>query len=70
MKNFLIILGFIVVFIAGYFVSQNYSFKIENKNTSIKPSQTVSPKPEEKISQSLVGNDKDEHGCIGSTGYT
>lgn len=70
MKNFFIILGLILAFAAGYFISQNYSFKIENKRTVVIPSQSISPKPKEEENKPLVGNDKDKHGCIGSAGYT
>lgn len=68
-KNFFI-LGLILAFVSGYFISRNYSFKVENKKTVVIPSQSISPKPKKEENKPLVGNDKDKHGCIGSAGYT
>lgn len=66
MKNLFIILGLIIAFIAGYFFSQNYNLKIENKRNSLEPTKIISPKEE----KPLVGNDEDKYGCKGSAGYT
>ncbi|KKP67682.1 MAG: hypothetical protein UR68_C0028G0005 [Candidatus Roizmanbacteria bacterium GW2011_GWA2_35_19] len=65
MKFFLIGLLIISAFIGGYFFSQKYNFKIENKNTSV-TTPTVAPTQP----VNLVGDDSDEHGCKGSAGYS
>lgn len=65
MKNALVVLGFLLAFVAGYFISQKYSFKIETNN----PTQKIiieTPVP----TDTMVGNDSDEHGCKGSAGYS
>lgn len=48
MKNFFIILGLIFAFIAGYFVSQRYDFKIETKNKKDVINLKVEPTDKEK----------------------
>lgn len=62
MKYFLIVVLILAAFVGGYFVSQKYNFKLEPKNSAT----TASPT----ITQPLVGNDRDVHGCIGSAGYS
>ena len=63
MKNLLIGLLIIAVFVGGYFFSQKYNFKLEPKTEN----QAVIISP---TSQPLVGNDTDIHGCKGSAGYS
>jgi hypothetical protein len=61
MKKILVVMLIIGAFIAGYFFSQKYNFKLEPKeeaNINISPT-----------AQPLVGNDVDSHGCKGSAGY-
>jgi hypothetical protein len=36
----------------------------------IKHGNPYGPKPEKSCEQNLLGGDRDEHGCIGSAGYT
>lgn len=62
MKNILVVFLIVLAFFGGYFLSQNYNFKIETKNSAINISPT--------ITSPMVGNDRDEHGCIGSAGYS
>lgn len=47
MKNVLIILGFILAFMGGYFLSQNYNFKLETKNPSPTAVQVIVTSPPE-----------------------
>lgn len=54
MKTILIVVLILAAFAGGYFFSQKYNFKLEEKNP-------------QKI---LVGSDSDSHGCKGSAGYT
>ncbi|KKP86190.1 MAG: hypothetical protein UR89_C0030G0003 [Candidatus Roizmanbacteria bacterium GW2011_GWA2_35_8] len=65
MKNLLVGLLVIFAFVGGYFFSQKYNFKIEDRNTSV-TIPTIAPTQ----STNLVGNDLDEHGCKGSAGYS
>lgn len=37
MKNFLIVLGFVLTFLAGYLFSKNYNFKLEQKTPAPTP---------------------------------
>ncbi len=62
-------LAILSAFVGGYFISQKYNFKIENKNenTKITPIPPTSPT----LTQPpLVGGDVDEHGCKASAGYS
>lgn len=54
MKNIFIGLVILLAFVGGYFFFQKYNFKLEKKT----------------FQENLVGNDLDEHGCKGSTGYS
>lgn len=71
MKNVLIVFGFIIAFAGGYFISQKYDFKVENKTLSkdsvVEVSQSPSPSTTD---EPLVGADVDEYGCKPSAGYS
>jgi len=67
MKNILVVLLIILAFLGGYFLSQNYNFKIETKTPTPTLTATISPTNNQRP---LVGGDSDEHGCKGSAGYS
>lgn len=64
LKNLLVGLLIIFAFVGGYFFSQKYNLKLEEKTTEISP--TVTPS----IQNNLIGGDLDEYGCKGSAGYS
>jgi hypothetical protein len=71
MKNVLIVLGLVIAFLGGYFISQKYNFKIEDKTLSKNIPAEISPSPSSTVTgEPLVGADTDEYGCKPSTGYS
>lgn len=68
MKNF--IFGFLIAIIFGAVAF--YSYQMGQEQTLPLPSPTSNPTvtSEIKPTDQVVGGDKDEHGCIGSAGYS
>lgn len=66
MKNFII--GFLIAGVIGTVAVGSYFYgKQQTKtNSLLTPTGIISLSP----TQPMVGNDKDEHGCIGSAGYS
>ncbi len=71
MKNVLIVLGLIIAFAGGYFISQKYDFRIEDKTSPKDMTAELSPSPSPLVTdEPMVGADIDEYGCKPSTGYS
>lgn len=71
MKNLFIVIGLIVAFLGGFFISQKYNFKIEDKTPLKDMTAKASPSPlPQTTGEPLVGADTDEYGCKPSAGYS
>lgn len=70
MKNF--IFGFVVALVILGVALSSYTLGKRRSNTGDTPTPSVSSRisPTAEISESVVGGDRDEHGCIGSAGYS
>jgi len=72
MKNFIFgVLTVLIIGGVGFFAYQaGQKSTIKSDKSSLSPTLTITNGPVSSPTGQLVGNDKDEHGCTGSAGYS
>jgi hypothetical protein len=71
MKNFILGVLFVLIITGVGYLAYQYGKEVNKKTANLSPTPGVSTTPIViSPTSQIVGGDRDEHGCIGSAGYT